>query len=95
MDYFYMVEESFLEKLYNDLKNNKSKICLCCVLIPAIQQYFNFTLDDIKFIEEFIPLLDDKHKYLGIIYNGYKENNKFELSKKQLNAAYESYKKSR
>ena len=80
IDYFYTVEENFLENLYTKLKNNKSKICICSVLTPSIQQYFNYTLDDIKFIEEFIPLLDDKHKYLGIIYNGYKENNKFELT---------------
>lgn len=96
IDYFYMIEENFLEDLYVDLKNiNKSKMCICSVLVPSIQKYFNYTLDDIKFIEEFIPLLDDKHKYLGIIYNGYKENNKFKLTKEQLNAAYKSYKKSR
>lgn len=95
IDYFYKTEENFLKNLYNDLKNNKfNKMCICSVLVPSIQRYFNYTLDDIKFIEEFIPLLDDKHKYLGIIYNSYKENNKFELTKKQLNTAYKSYKKS-
>lgn len=95
IDYFYKTEENFLEDIYSDLKNHKSKMHICSVLVPSIQQYFNFTLDDIKFIEEFIPLLDDKHKYLGIIYNGYKENNKFELTKEQLNVAYKSYKKTR
>lgn len=94
-DYFYSVEENFLENLYNDLKIYKYAASICSVLVPSIQQYFNYTLDDIKFIEEFIPLLDDQHKYLEIIYNGYKENNKFKLTKKQLNTAYESYKKSR
>jgi hypothetical protein len=39
--------------------------------------------------------MDEKHSYEKIIYNAYLENGAFFITKKQLNEAYEEYKKYR
>lgn len=64
-------------------------------LVPEYSEYIGMTIDDLKKLSHLIDFLDDRHKYEGIIYNSYIENNGFFLTDEQRNRAYEEYKRER
>ena len=64
-------------------------------IVPEFCEFINFTIDDLKKLEPKFNELDDKHKYEKIIYNAYIENNEFTLTEKQLQEAYNEYRKYR
>lgn len=68
---------------------------VCLLLIPNIIKEVGMTFDKLPQLKPLIDKLDDRHKYIEVIYNAYLENGKFELTKEQLNSAYEEYKRER
>lgn len=65
------------------------------LLVPEIAKEINFTIKDFDKISHLIPYLDEKHRYLEVIYNAYLENGDFYLTDAQRAAAYEVYKAAR
>lgn len=76
---------------------NKYKFPNACnmLLIPDIIKEVGMTFDKLPQLKPLIDKLDDRHKYIEVIYNAYLENGKFELTKEQLDSAYEEYKRER
>ena len=64
-------------------------------LIPEFCEYIGFEWEELPKLKECFDNIDDKHSYEKIIYNAYLENGAFFLTRKQLNEAYEEYKKYR
>ena len=84
------------DEIINILLNQKFNTNgVCMLLIPEIIEVIGMTFDKLPKIKPLIDKLDDKHKYIEVIYNAYLENGKFELTKEQLNSAYEEYKRER
>lgn len=64
-------------------------------LVKEFCDEIGFTIDDLKKLKPLRDSLDDKHKYEGIIFDAYIENQGFSLTEEQLLNAYEEYKKYR
>ena len=64
-------------------------------LIPEFCEYSGFEWEELPKLKECFENMDEKHSYEKIIYNAYLENGAFFLTRKQLNEAYEEYKKYR
>lgn len=64
-------------------------------LVPEFVEWLHFTIEDLKKLKPQFNKLDNKHKYERIIYNSYIENNTFTLTEKQLQKAYNEYRKYR
>lgn len=64
-------------------------------LIPEFAEYLGMTIEDLKALEKLFEVLDEKHSYEKTIYKAYLENNRFQLTPKQRDAAYKEYKRAR
>ena len=64
-------------------------------LVPEFVKEIGFTIPLLKKLEPLISNLDDKHKYLKVIYDAYILNNDFTMTEEQLNSAYTAYIKER
>ena len=64
-------------------------------LVKEFCDEIGFTIDNLKKLKPLRDSLDDKHKYEGIIFDAYIENQEFNLTEEQLLNAYEEYKKYR
>lgn len=64
-------------------------------LIPEFCEYIGFEWEELPKLKACFDNIDEKHSYEKIIYNAYLQNGAFFLTKKQLNDAYEEYKKYR
>lgn len=64
-------------------------------LVPEVAQAIGATVADILPLETLLPKLDEKHKYVAVIFNAVKQNGSFELADEQLAAAYEAYRQAR
>ena len=64
-------------------------------LVPEVAQAIGATVDDILPLEALLPKLDDRHQYEAVIFNAYKQNGSFTLTKKQLKEAYQTYRQAR
>lgn len=64
-------------------------------LVPDFCEYIGFNIDDLKSLYKCFDNLDDKHKYLKVIFDAYIENNSFNLTDKQRDDAYSVYKQAR
>lgn len=64
-------------------------------LVPEFCKEIQFSIEDLKQLDNLIILLDDKHQYEKMIYDCYLENNDFILTKEQKDKIYNEYKKSR
>ena len=61
------------------------------VLVPEFNKEMGIKIEHLSIVKPLIDKLDDKHKYLKVIYDSYIENGDFTLTEEQLNKAYESY----
>lgn len=69
---------------------------VCVLLIPEVVEYLNIDMEIWKKAKDIlVPLLDDKHKYLGVILDFYIDNGKAELTDEQRLIAYNVYKQAR
>ena len=64
-------------------------------LVPAVARDLGLTAEDLRRLEDVMPLLDDRHKYEEVIFRAYLENNDFVLTDEQRQEAFESYGKYR
>lgn len=64
-------------------------------LVPEFCEYIGFEWEELPKLKECFDNIDEKHSYEKIIYNAYLENGAFFITKKQLNEAYQEYKKYR
>ena len=95
IDAFYcknMTKEEFINDM---LDENAPPMRIARFLAPEFIKYLNMTINDLKRLEQKRNEIDDKHKYLGIIYDSYIKNNDFYLTDKQLQHAYNEYKRYR
>lgn len=60
-------------------------------LIKEFNEYLGFTIEDLKQLHNVFQNMDKKHIYEKYIYDFYIQNNKFELTKKQLNKCFKIY----
>lgn len=75
--------------------NSKISMSVGKFLIPEFCEVIGFTISHLKKLEPQFAKLEDRHKYEKVIFDSYIQNNKFKLTKTQLNKAYEEYKKER
>lgn len=69
---------------------------VCVLLIPEVVEYLNINMEIWKKAKDIlVPLLDEKHKYLGVILDFYIDNGKAELTDEQRLIAYNVYKSAR
>ena len=64
-------------------------------LVREVAFVIGLKINDLKKLRPVIERLDEKHKYLEVIYNSYLENGSFYLTDEQRELAYEEYKKAR
>ncbi len=64
-------------------------------LVPEEAQAIGATVSDILPLETLLPKLDEKHKYVAVIFDAIKQNGSFELADEQRAAAYEVYRQAR
>ena len=64
-------------------------------LVPAVARDLGLTTEDLRRLEDVMPLLDDRHKYEEVIFRAYLENNDFVLTDEQRQEAYRTYNKYR
>ena len=64
-------------------------------LVPAVARDLGLTAEDLRRLEDVMPLLDDRHKYEEVIFRAYLENNDFVLTDEQRQEAFETYSKYR
>lgn len=91
---FYIVRRNKEELIQFDLEYSPGMV-LNRYLIPEFCKEFNITISDLIKLKPLVDKLDSKHLYLESIYNSYLENNKFELTKEQLEQSYKIYKHGR
>lgn len=76
-------------------KKAKVGLFLGKFLVKEFVDEVGFTIEDLKQLSFLLDELDEKHLYEKTIYNAYIENNSFNLTKEQLEKAYNEYKKYR
>ena len=64
-------------------------------LVPEFVKQIGFTIDDLKGLQRWFDMMDERHSYEKMIFNYYIMNNGFFLTIEQRNAAYEEYKSKR
>lgn len=74
---------------------NNIPMSICKFLVPEFIKLKGVTIKQLKRLQPLVDIMDDKHKYLNIIYDSYISNNAFYLTPEQLSNAYNEYKKYR
>ncbi len=64
-------------------------------LVPEVAQTIGATVSDILPLEPLLSKLDDRHKYVAVIFDAIKQNGSFELTDEQRASAYEVYRQAR
>lgn len=64
-------------------------------LVPEVAQAIGATVADILPLETLLPKLDEKHKYVAVIFEAVKRNGSFEMTDEQRAAVYEAYRQAR
>jgi hypothetical protein len=94
--------EEYIDFLLKELKINElgydsvnKPMHIAAFLTPTFCDEIGFTINDLKKIKPVSEVLDNRHKYLKIIYDYYILNNGFFLTDSQRLEAYTEYKKER
>lgn len=64
-------------------------------LVPEVAEAIGATVADILPLEQLLPQLDDKHRYVALIFDAVKENNSFTLTAEQRATAFAAYQEAR
>ena len=64
-------------------------------LVPEVAQAIGATVSDILPLETLLSKLDDRHRYVAVIFDAIRQNGSFELTDEQRAAAYEVYRQAR
>lgn len=68
---------------------------VCMLLVPEIAERVGMTVEDLPRVQHLIDALDERHKYLAVIYGAYVKNKAFKLYKYQRAEAFKVYKQNR
>jgi hypothetical protein len=74
---------------------NNTPMSVCKFLVPEFIELKGVTIEQLKRLQPLVDIMDDKHKYLSVIYDSYVTNNGFYLTYEQLSNGYNEYKKYR
>ncbi len=94
-DDIFMFRNMTKDEFINDTLSCNTPMRVGKFLVPEFVEWLNFTIDDLKLLKPQFDRLDEKHKYEQVIYDAYIENNAFTLTEKQLQEAYNEYRKYR
>jgi hypothetical protein len=83
------------EELIDYAINHCPPMAIARFLTVEFAEAIGFIIEDLPKLKVMKDNLDDKHKYLGIIYDSYLENKSFTLTNEQRMKAFEDYKNSR
>lgn len=83
------------EKFIEVTLKTKAPMSICKFLNPEFSKEIGFTIEHLKQLQSVRDRLDEKHLYLGVIFDAYINNNDFRLTDEQRLQAYEVYKKAR
>lgn len=83
------------DKMIRWMVKHALPMSICMFLVPDFVREFNIIIEDLANLEPMRYRLDERHEYLGIIYDHYIANGKMEMTAEQLNEAYEVYKNAR
>ena len=86
-----LTKEEFIDV---DIKSNDT-LKVGKYLVPEFVDYIGLNINDLHKLKPLVDGLDEKHIYEKLIYDGYIQNKSFTLTDKQLEAAYNIYKKNK
>lgn len=90
--YYRYEKQDFIDDIVNGIV---PKYFLNKFLIPEVNEAIGFEFSELHALNYLFDELDDKHKYLKIIYDSYIENDEYYLSDSQRELAFNEYKKYR
>lgn len=90
--YYRYTKQDFLDDIVNGVV---PKYFLNKFLVPEVNEAIGFEFSELHALKYLFDELDDKHKYLKIIYESYIENDEYYLSDSQRELAFNEYKKYR
>lgn len=90
--YYRYEKQDFIDDIVNGIV---PKYFLNEFLIPEVNEAIGFEFSELHALNYLFDELDDKHKYLKIIYDSYIENDEYYLSDSQRELAFNEYKKYR
>ena len=88
--YYRYEKQDFIDDIVNGIV---SKYFLNKFLVPEVNEAIGFEFSELHALNYLFDELDDKHKYLKIIYDSYIENDEYYLSDSQRELAFNEYKK--
>lgn len=91
-DDIFMFRELTKEEFIRDTLDKSVPMRAGKFLCPEFAGYLGLTIEDLKRLDHMFNDMDEKHKYITLIYRYYIENNAFILTDEQRFAAYELYK---
>ena len=83
------------DEFIQDALDSKTPMRVGKFLVKDFAEYLGMNIEDLKRCEPLINELDNKHLYEKIIYESYIKNGDWTLTDKQLQKAYNTYKKYR
>ena len=92
--YFFYKRLSKDEMINNCIKS-KDPIVVGKFLVPSVARDIGLTIDDLRRLEDIITLLDEAHRYEGVIFHAYLENKDFVLTEEQRREAFNTYRNNR
>lgn len=93
-DEFYIVRRPKDELIAFEVEHSPA-MSICHYLIPEFATELGLEISDLAKLKPLRDKLDEKHAYLGLIYDAYIANGEFTITEEQLNSAYECYKSAR
>ena len=90
--YYRYEKQDFINDIVNGIV---PKYFLNKFLVPEVNEAIGFEFSELHALNYLFDELDDKHKYLKIIYDSYIENDEYYLSDSQRELAFNEYKKYR
>lgn len=91
---FQFKKEPVVEMVKRTLDNGDA-LLVGKFLVAEVAQAIGATVSDIMPLETLLPKLDEKHKYVAVIFDAIKQNGSFKLTDEQRHAAYEVYRQAR
>ena len=81
--------------MINNCIKSKDPIVVGKFLVPSIARDLGLTIDDLRRLEDTVTSLDEAHRYEGVIFHAYLENNDFILTDEQRREAFNTYSNNR
>ena len=83
------------DEMIDNCIKSKDPIVVGKFLVPSVARDLGLTINDLRRLEDIVTLLDEAHRYEGVIFHAYLENNDFILTDEQKEQALRIYNNSR